>query len=72
MRTVVQRYPKSVYAHDARRRMVYLRNRLADFEVNVAHYYEERGAWVAAAQRARQAWSSSTTARRPCGRRCAS
>ena len=34
--------------------MIYLRNRLADFEINVAHYYEERGAWVAAAQRARQ------------------
>jgi outer membrane protein assembly factor BamD len=34
--------------------MIYLRNRLADFEINVAHHYEERGAWVAAAQRARQ------------------
>lgn len=54
LRTVVQRYPTSLYAHDARRRMVYLRNRLADFEINVAHHYEERGAWVAAAQRARQ------------------
>jgi outer membrane protein assembly factor BamD len=54
LRTVVQRYPTSVYAHDARRRMIYLRNRLADFEINVAHHYEERGAWVAAAQRARQ------------------
>ena len=55
LRTVVQRYPTSAYAHDARQRMVYLRNRLADFEVAVAHHYEERGAWVAAAQRARQA-----------------
>jgi outer membrane protein assembly factor BamD len=54
LRTVVQRYPTSAYAHDARRRMIYLRNRLADFEINVAHHYEERGAWVAAAQRARQ------------------
>jgi outer membrane protein assembly factor BamD len=55
LRTVVQRYPKSIYAHDARRRMTYMRNRLADFELIVAHHYEERGAWVAAAQRARQA-----------------
>lgn len=55
LRTLVQRYPTSIYAHDARRRMIYLRNRLADFEINVAHHYEERGAWVAAAQRARQA-----------------
>ncbi len=35
--------------------MVYLRNRLADFELRVASYYMERGAWVAGAQRARQA-----------------
>jgi len=55
LRTVVQRYPKSIYAHDARRRMIYMRNRLADFELVVAHHYEERSAWVAAAQRARQA-----------------
>jgi len=55
LRTVVQRYPKSIYAHDARQRMIYMRNRLADFELIVAHHYEERGGWVAAAQRAHQA-----------------
>jgi outer membrane protein assembly factor BamD len=54
-RTVVERYPKSLYAPDSRRRMVYLRNRLADYEIQVAKYYVERNAWVAAAQRARQA-----------------
>ncbi|RYG62575.1 outer membrane protein assembly factor BamD [bacterium] len=53
-RTVVERYPKSAYAGDARRRMTYLRNRLADYEMQVARYYEKRGAWVAAAQRAKQ------------------
>lgn len=52
--TLVTRYPKSQYAHDARRRMVYLRNRLADYELRVAEYYLDRKAWVAAAQRARQ------------------
>jgi outer membrane protein assembly factor BamD len=52
-RTVVEQYPKSAYAADARRRMVYLRNRLADYEMQVARYYVSRGAWVAAAQRAR-------------------
>ena len=31
--TVVEQYPNSDYAHDARRRMVYLRNRLADYEI---------------------------------------
>jgi outer membrane protein assembly factor BamD len=55
LRTVVERYPKSAYAHDARRRMIYLRNRLADHELAIAAHYVERGAWVAAAQRARQA-----------------
>lgn len=53
-RTVVERFPRSAYAPDARQRMIYMRNRLADYNVYLAHYYEERKAWVAAAQRARQ------------------
>ncbi len=53
--TVVSRYPKSDYAHDAQRRMIYLRNRLAEFEINVAHYYIRRGAYLAAAQRSQRA-----------------
>jgi outer membrane protein assembly factor BamD len=53
-RTVVEQYPKSEYASDARQRMIFLRNRLADYDVNVARYYMRRGAYVAAAQRARQ------------------
>jgi outer membrane protein assembly factor BamD len=53
-RTVVEQYPKSDYAFDARQRMVFLRNRLADYDVNVARYYVKRGAFVAAAQRAKQ------------------
>src|SRR5690606_803919 len=32
LRTVATRHPESQYAHDARRRMIYLRNRLADYE----------------------------------------
>lgn len=54
-RTVVEQYPKSEYAHDARQRMIYLRNRLADYEVHVARYYLRRGAYIAAAQRAKGA-----------------
>jgi outer membrane protein assembly factor BamD len=53
-RTVVEQYPKSEYAFDARARMIFLRNRLADYDVAVARYYMKRGAYVAAAQRARQ------------------
>jgi outer membrane protein assembly factor BamD len=50
---VVQQYPSSAYAADARQRMIYLRNRLADYEIHVAEYYVRRGAWVAALARAR-------------------
>ena len=49
---VVEQYPKSEYAHDALLRMVYLRDRLASYEVHVARYYMKRGAYVAAANRA--------------------
>jgi outer membrane protein assembly factor BamD len=50
---LVQAYPKSPYAADARQRMVYLRNRLADYELEVAKYYMKRGAYVGALNRAR-------------------
>jgi len=50
---LVQRFPDSVYAVDARQRMVFLRNRLADYELHVARYYLKRGAWLAAANRAK-------------------
>jgi outer membrane protein assembly factor BamD len=53
-RTVVERFPKSIYAHDALRRMIYLRNRLANYELQIAQYNVQRKAWVAAAQRSRQ------------------
>ena len=52
--TVVRQYPKSEYAHDAQRRMIYLRNRLAQYEINVARYYYKRGAYLAAAQRSQR------------------
>jgi len=52
-KTVVEQYPKSEYAHDSLQRMIYLRNRLASYEVHVARYYFKRGAYIAAAQRAR-------------------
>ena len=46
-------YPDSIYAKDARQRMIYLRNLLAKSEVSIALYYMSRGAYVAAANRAR-------------------
>lgn len=53
-RIVVERFPKSAYAADARQRMIFLRNRLADYELQVARYYAQRSAWVAAARRAKE------------------
>ena len=50
---LIQRFPSSQYAPDARQRMIYLRNLLAHYEVNVARFYMRRGAYVAAANRAR-------------------
>ena len=50
---VVTQYPASEYAADARQRMIYLRNRLAEYEMHVARYYVRRGAFVAALDRAR-------------------
>ena len=52
---LVKRYPNSEYVPDARQRMIYLRNGLAQHEVNVAEYYMRRNAFVAAANRARYA-----------------
>ena len=51
--TVATRYPNSRYAADARQRMVALRNQFARHEIDTALYYLRRGAWVAAANRAR-------------------
>jgi outer membrane protein assembly factor BamD len=55
---LLQRYPDSIYAPDARQRMVFLRNRLAEHENHVARYYYERGAWLAALKRAQFAMQS--------------
>jgi len=52
---LVSRYPKSKYAADATARMNYLVNGLASHEVHVARYYYERGAYIAAANRAQHA-----------------
>ncbi len=49
---VVTRYADSEYAEDAQNRLQYLRNTLADSEVNVARYYMTRSAWLAAFNRA--------------------
>ena len=57
-RRLVERYPASEYAPDARQRMVFLKNRLAAYENAVADFYIRRGAYVAALNRARYAVES--------------
>lgn len=48
---LLRKYPNSRYAADARQRLVYLRNRLALYELHGARFYMKRGAYVAAAER---------------------
>ncbi len=50
---LLQRFPDSGYAPDARERMLFLRNEMAGYEVAVAEYYFRRRAYVAAANRAK-------------------
>ncbi len=52
---LVTRFPQSKYAPDAILRMNYLVNALASLEVHVARYYFQRGAYVAATNRAQYA-----------------
>lgn len=52
---LIRQYPQSPYVEDARQRMIFLRNRLATYENHVARYYMQRGAYVAAVNRAKYA-----------------
>lgn len=50
---LLRRHPNSRYTPDARQRMVYLRNNLADHEIAVAEYYLRRKAYIAAINRSK-------------------
>jgi outer membrane protein assembly factor BamD len=52
---LVDQFPSSRYSADARLRMDYIVNALAQYELHVARYYYRRGAYLAAANRAQQA-----------------
>jgi outer membrane protein assembly factor BamD len=51
-KVVVERFPNSKYAPDSLDRMRYIVNSLAEADVIVARYYYQRGAYLAAANRA--------------------
>jgi outer membrane protein assembly factor BamD len=55
LQLLVTRYPESKYTPDAVKRMQYLVNALASYEVKVAEYYLRRRAYVAAVNRAQAA-----------------
>ena len=50
---LVLSFPDSPYAPDAQQRMIYLRNLMAEHEIDAARYYIKRGAYIAAAGRGR-------------------
>lgn len=51
-RQLVELFPGSKYAPDARQRMIALRNMFAQHQLDIAQYYYKRKAYVAAANRA--------------------
>ena len=50
---LIRRHPESRYVADARQRMVFLRNVMAEHEIVVGEYYFRRSAYIAAINRAR-------------------
>ncbi|MEM7360755.1 MAG: outer membrane protein assembly factor BamD [Pseudomonadota bacterium] len=48
---LINRYPQSIYAEDAKQRVVYIRNTLADRELGVAQFYFDSQTYVAAVNR---------------------
>ena len=51
-RILIEKFPNSKYAPDARKRMIALREQLAHHELHIADYYINQGADLAAANRA--------------------
>lgn len=54
-RELVDRFPQSRYVEDARKRMAYLFDAQARYEIAVARFYFDRGAYVAAVNRCKYA-----------------
>jgi outer membrane protein assembly factor BamD len=50
---IIEVYPESKYAADARKRMFGIKSRLAQYELGVARYYMTREAYPSAANRGR-------------------
>ncbi len=50
---ILDNYPQSKYAADAKKRMIAIKNRLAKYELKVAQFYFDRQAYAASANRGR-------------------
>ncbi|MBN7822028.1 outer membrane protein assembly factor BamD [Bowmanella yangjiangensis] len=50
-RQLLEKYPDSKYAADSQKRMMFIKDRLAKYELAIARYYMKRQAYVAAANR---------------------
>jgi outer membrane protein assembly factor BamD len=50
-RRLIDKFPDSKYAKDAKQRMVFIKERLAKYEIAIARFYMRREAYVAAANR---------------------
>ena len=53
LKRIINDYPESKYAADARKRMIDIKSRLAKYEVAVAKFYLKRDAYASAANRGR-------------------
>jgi len=51
LKVILEKYPDSKYAADARQRMIAIKSRLANYELAVARYYVKREAYISAANR---------------------
>jgi outer membrane protein assembly factor BamD len=63
---LLTRYPNSIYANDAQKRMFSLKNRLANYDLATARYYIKREAWISAINRCQElqkAYPDTTAAR---------
>lgn len=49
--TLIALFPNSRYAADVKKRLIFLRNKMAQSELHIAKYYQSREAWSAAANR---------------------
>ena len=51
---LLKNYPRSEYANDAQKRMIALKNRIANYDLATAEFYLRRQAWVAVINRCQQ------------------